>query len=205
LTECRWLFSNWRRPRRPLPDEGSQFAQSEIHFPDPWTISGIKADISIGSFSGVSCATNPEVTHGQVWITGSFFNAGTAGDPNEDVRACLQFQVDAEAPKEIKVGAYWSTYGGDSSGWVDVARFPAGSILTGELKWDQAKHEFLFSVIRGAGSPPFQAVVPYWLSDSTSAVNPEKFFSADTISPNRSSTKTSAHIDVSIDDVMVTP
>jgi hypothetical protein len=186
-------------------DEGSQFAQSDIYFPDPWTISGIRADVSIDSFSGVSCATNPEPTHGQVWITGSFFNAGTAGDPNNDVRAYLHFQIDANEPRQIQVGAYWSTYGGDSSGWVDVGRFPGGGVLTGELRWDQASHQFVFAVTRSPGNSPVQVVVPYWLPDDAPAAFPEKAFSADAISPNCSITKTSAHIDASIDNVIITP
>lgn len=181
-------------------DDG-QFAQSEIYFVDPWNISSITADMTINSFSGVSCPANPEEAHGQAWITGNFFNTGT-GDPDDDVQAYLHLQVDASAPEYVRVGAYWSG-NGQFSGWVDVGRFPITTTLTGTLKWDQANHQFVAGVRPVGGVRWLKAVVPYWVPDTAPAAFPQKYFSADAISPNCMSMMTSAHTEVGIDNVII--
>jgi hypothetical protein len=82
-------------------DSGFQFADSVLYFSNPNAINSITTDITMGSFSGTSCSTNPTaVSRTMTSVGGVYFNTGS-GQSADDVNDMVFFWLTPTIQKPL--------------------------------------------------------------------------------------------------------
>jgi hypothetical protein len=183
-------------------DSGDQFSYDELYFTNPGAIRSIKADVTVMSFSGAQCATNPGGwTHASVEVGGSYFNTGT-NDANGDVSDIIALVVDPNDAKTVNVSNWLS--GSNLGVSTEIGSYALGTPLIATITWDQTNHRFLSSVkVKGETGSGTQVVVPYSVSDVTPAVQALRFLDAAVDTANCTSAPPIARVEALYDNVVV--
>lgn len=177
-------------------DNGINWSETEVYFPNPNTVASITAEVTLRSYSGIGCATNTsDLTHTQVMMGGNFFNTGTY-----DVSGWLILWVDTTAPQTINVGGWWGY--ADQGYWNAIASYPVGTQLTASIKWDQVNHQLVASVSDKSGVGG-QVLMPYGVSDTAPPANAMKNLNAEVHTLNCTSGKTFGAVEATYDNVYV--
>lgn len=186
----------------PWSDTGEVVGNPGVVFTNPNGISSITTDVTLRSFSGTSCSTNPNGwTHTTVAIGGAFFNRGS-GDGADDVTDIVALVVDTNNTKQIGVSNYLGGNGLAIS--TDMGSYPIGTTLIATLTWDKANHQFTSAVkVKDDPSKGRSVVVPYSVPDPLPPTWPGKALSAWVYSANCTSAQTFAQVEAFYDNVMV--
>jgi hypothetical protein len=181
-------------------DLGDQWDWSTLLFANPTSINSITTEVTPRGFDGLLCSTNPGVlTRTQIEIGGVFFNTGS-GDVWDDVADTVYLWTDASNPNTISVGNFLS--GNGWSNGADMGSYPMGTKLTVHIAWDKANHQFVSSVTDENG-PGKSVVVPYSVSDTAAARNPQRWIDAGVNTANCASAQTFGEVETFFDNVMI--
>jgi len=183
-------------------DSGDQFADSALYFSNPNAITSIATDVTLRSFSGTSCSTNPTaVTRTVTSVGGVYFNTGS-GQLADDVNDMVFFLVDTNNPKTITVINWMSGSGLGVS--TDMGSYPIGTTFTATIAWDKPNHQFISAV--KVGEDPGQTVrvaVPYYVSDTNQAAYTQRSLNAALHTANCTSAQTFGQVEAFYDNVIV--
>jgi hypothetical protein len=184
-------------------NEGIQYDTSYVDFKDPAAITSISTRLVVWNAQEVPCSNNPELSHSQAILKGSFFNTGTSSVEN-DVRAFLvveRFSPAWQAENELLVhGFLWTA--GEFFGWADLGSVMVGEEITISLRWDQPNHRFV-AALKKPGGPPAVVFMPYSHPEAAPPVNPSKQIGVYSFAANCTDQRAVAGITAHFDDVMV--
>jgi len=185
-------------------NQGSQYAESELHFLRPSTIKSIATDLVLRRLEGPACPDNADPPGGHAILQGTFFNSGT-GDPNDDVQGLLL--IDNRAPSENPGVAdvcsmlYWQ---GQFFNGVCLGSVRFGQKIKAQLTWDQSNHQFLSSFTDPATGITAQESMPYSMPDTRAAAAPDKLIGVRVWGPNCIGKQgLASDIEATFDNVMV--
>jgi hypothetical protein len=186
-------------------DSGEQYSSDELLFTNPNAIQSVTADATVRKLQLVACptTTNGAPTRTIEEISGIFFNTGS-GDPADDASEFEYFYADASKPGTITVGNWFCAGSNGPCYGNDFATYPVGTPLTATNTWDKANHQFISSVkAKSAVGPGKGAALPYFVSDTTPPVNPQRALGVSVAASNCTSTRTFAHAEALYDNVIV--
>jgi len=185
-------------------DQGSQYAESELHFLHPSTIKSFATDLVLRRLNGSACASNTDPPGGHAILQGTFFNSGT-GDPNDDVQGLLL--IDNRSPSvepgvaDVCSMLHWQ---GQFFDGVCLGRINFGQKIKAQLTWDQSNHQILSSFTDPTTGVVAQESMPYSMPDTRPASAPDKLIGVRVWGPNCVGRKALASdIEATFDNVMV--
>jgi len=182
-------------------DSGDQFASSFLGFNSAVPFHSITATVTIRSANGGTCSTNPFTGVAKATMGGAFFNPGT-GNSGDDIHAFLVLSSYSTLdPTMLDVGG-WIGSGNGVNIWTHMGNYPKGTQIVGTVAWDQANHQFVFTVKPREGQLN-QVAVPYYLPDSQPPVSSMQVLDVDADPANCSSALSFAHTDARFDNVIV--
>ena len=186
-------------------DSGDQWSWTGLTFINPNTVYSITADLTVRSFSGMSCPSNGAVTtHADAEFGGLYFNTGS-GDASDDVSDVVASVVDTNDPKTVHVSNFMSWR--DLGVGADMGSYPMGTTLTITTTWDKAHHQFISVVnVKDDPSKGMRVVVPYssyFVADTMPPVNPVRWLVTGADTANCTSTHTYAQEEVFYDNLIV--
>jgi hypothetical protein len=134
------------------PDPDSQFASSALALLKDPSATAIAARLQVRATSAAACPSDPDSTHGQALIAGTFFNGGEVGDPDDDVSAYLQLDRFSFEPEgKVRVGGFLS-FQGQFFANVELAIVDVREEIVVQLIWDQPGGRFLARLFRHDGT-----------------------------------------------------
>jgi hypothetical protein len=185
-------------------NQGSQYAESELHFLRPSTIKSIATDLVLRRLNGSACASNTDPPGGHAILQGTFFNSGT-GDPNDDVQGLLL--IDNRSPSvepgvaDVCSMLHWQ---GQFFDGVCLGRINFGQKIKAQLTWDQSNHQFLSSFTDPTTGVVAQESMPYSMPDTRPAAAPDKLIGVRVWGPNCVGRQgLASDIEATFDSVMV--
>jgi hypothetical protein len=185
-------------------NQGSQYAESELHFLRPSTIKSIATDLVLRRLNGPACAANTEPPGGHAILQGTFFNSGT-GDSNDDVQGLLL--IDNRSPSVVPGVAdvcsmlHWQ---GQFFDGVCLGRINVGQKIKAQLTWDQSNHRFLSSFTDLTTGVVAQESMTYSMSDTRPAAAPDQLIGVRVWEPNCVGKQgLASDIEATFDNVMV--
>jgi hypothetical protein len=182
-------------------DTGNNGGSATAFFINPLPIKSITADIVVRGIEELPCAANPGFG-GHADIIARFFNAGNATQ-DDDVGASIFFGRSASTPKgQLTVGANFF-HNNDFSHFISLGTVSIGTPVTATVAWDQANHRFFYSWTNKLTHVTIPAVLPYSLSDTTPAADPEKHLDVELFPSNCTATQTWIHADALFDSVYI--
>jgi len=183
--------------------DGTQFGGSGLSLVSS-SVTDIAADLTVRRSTAQACSTNPGFGgggHAHVLLFGSFFNGG-AGTPDDDVVANLQLDRYATDPTGmVDVGGFLF-HQGQFFDHVDLGLVNVGERVRVELLWDQPNHRFVVRLFRPTYGTSVEQFMPYTISDVTAPASPSKSIDAFVYPANCLGTRTSAELEVLLDDVL---
>lgn len=182
---------------------GLQNGQALIDFVNPASIKSITTDIIVRSVEEVPCAANPGFG-GSAILYNVFFNAGTAGDPNDDVGAMVVVgRAFSDPPGQLTVSTQIFHFNGNSFDFQKLGSVPLGTPVTVSLTWDPANYQFLVSWTNKTTLATVSTTLPYTFSDSAPAAGPVRRFIANGFPANCTANQTSVFVDAFFFNVYV--
>lgn len=184
-------------------NSGTQFGSSGLTLASN-SVTDIATDLTVRRSTADACSTNPGFGggggHAQVLIFGNFFNGG-GGTSDNDVTANLQLDRYSTYPVGmVQVGGFLK-YQNQFFDNVDLGLVNVGERVRVELLWDQPNHRFVIRLFRPAYGTVAEQVMPYTISDTAAAVSPFRNINANVFPANCAGTRTSAELEVLINDV----
>jgi hypothetical protein len=153
---------------------------------NPTRITIWQADAMITNASVTGCAANATLSRSGAAVFGAFFNDGTSpapggGDRTGDIVGGIQKVLDSAGVRQFEAfyyrcsnadctavdGVVTSVFGG--------AQWTRGRFDTLRVQWNQAQHEFVYTLNPQGGERTGTIVLPYTLSDTDAAVAPSRF------------------------------
>lgn len=178
---------------------GTNYGQATVFFLNPVGIKSISADIAVLNINELSCAANPGFG-GHADIIARFFNAG-AGTESDDVGATIFVGRSASDPAGQLTVAGNYFHGNDYSHFIWLGNVTLGTPITANVTWDEPNHRFLYSWTNKLTHVATHGMLPYSLSDSSPAADPEKHLDVEIFPANCTATPTWVEADALFDNV----
>ena len=183
---------------------GTQFGSSGLTLQNS-SVTDIAADLIVRRSAAQGCSTNPGFGggggHAQALIYGTFFNGG-GGSADDDVTAFLQLDRYSTYPLDmVQVGGFLK-YQNQFFDNVDLGLVNVGERVRVELLWDRPNHRFVVRLFRPTYGISSEQYMPYTISDVAAPASLYKNIDANVFPANCLGTRTSAELEVLVDDVL---